>query len=174
MKSFKLYNDAPILKYCQKSLNSCCFSSLSSDFASINHKKASNDISLRIEESLESEVGNRIDFANAILKNEKKGEHKMYYSLVKYKKKGDYNIPKDISENVTLVQLMDYLVNLNHAISVVSHWIFDSNNNKQPILNRESLGMICAPSVGEEQGTKFETLFSSARYIRFDAQLNKY
>ena len=26
---FKFQNDAPILKYCQKTLNSCCFSSLS-------------------------------------------------------------------------------------------------------------------------------------------------
>ena len=32
---FKFHNDAPMLKYCQNSLNSCCFSSLSSAFASI-------------------------------------------------------------------------------------------------------------------------------------------
>ena len=125
METFKFHNDAPILKYCQKSLNSCCFSSLESDFASINQNKATNDISLRIEESLKSEVGNCINFANAIFKNEKKGEQKMYYSLVKYKKKGSYDILKDISENVTLVQLMDSLVNVNHAISVVGYCIFD-------------------------------------------------
>ena len=28
VKSFKFQNDAPILNYCQKTLNSCCFSSL--------------------------------------------------------------------------------------------------------------------------------------------------
>ena len=28
VESFKFQNDAPILKYCQKTLNSCCFSSL--------------------------------------------------------------------------------------------------------------------------------------------------
>ena len=72
VESFKFQNDAPILKYCQKSLNSCCFSSLASAFSIINQNKADNYISLRIEESLESEVGNRIDFANAILINEKK------------------------------------------------------------------------------------------------------
>ena len=44
MESFKFQNDAPILKYCQKSLNSCCFSSLASYFASINHNKATNAI----------------------------------------------------------------------------------------------------------------------------------
>ena len=42
-----------------------------SAFASINHSKADDAISFLIEESLEIEVGNHIDFANAILKNEK-------------------------------------------------------------------------------------------------------
>ena len=47
------------------------------------------------------EVGNSIDFANDILKNEKKikGEPRVYYSLVKYKQTGSYDIMKDISEN---------------------------------------------------------------------------
>ena len=71
-KKIKFHNDAPMLKYCQKSFNICCLSSLESEFASIEQTKASNDVSLRIGESLKSEVGNRIDFANAILKNEKK------------------------------------------------------------------------------------------------------
>ena len=35
VKSFKFHNDAPMLKYCQKSLNSCCFSSLPSAFVNI-------------------------------------------------------------------------------------------------------------------------------------------
>ena len=60
-----------MLKYCQKSLNSCCFSNLASDFSRIEQNKSNNDISLCIEESLKSEVGNHIDFANVILKNEK-------------------------------------------------------------------------------------------------------
>ena len=56
----------------QKLLNICCFSGLESASASINQKKASDAIALRIEESLESEVVNRFFFSNAILKNEKK------------------------------------------------------------------------------------------------------
>ena len=59
----------------------------------------------------------------------------MYYSLVKYKKKGSYDILKYISENVTLVQLMDFLGNVNHAIRVVEYWIFDSNYKKALVLN---------------------------------------
>ena len=38
-----------------------------------------------------------------------------------------YDILTDISEHVTLFQLMDPLGNVNHVISVVGYWIFDSN-----------------------------------------------
>ena len=31
----------------------------------------------------------------------------------------------DIIEHVTLVQLKDYLGNVNHAIDVVGYWIFE-------------------------------------------------
>ena len=80
----------------------------------------------------------------------------MYYSLRKYKKKGSHDILKDISENVTLVHLIDSLVNVNNAISVVSYWIFESNYKRALVLNIESLDMICASSVGEEQVAVFK------------------
>ena len=75
----------------------------------------------------------------------------------------EYKILEDISENVTLVQLMGSLGNVNHDISVVGNWIFDSNYEKVLVLNRASLDMICAPSVGEEQDTIFETVFTTVR-----------
>ena len=77
-------------------------------------------------------MGNRIVFANTILKNEElnKDVAKVHYSVVKYKKKGYYDILKDISDHVTLVQFMDYLGNVNHYIIVVGYWIFDSNYKK--------------------------------------------
>ena len=68
--------------------------------------------------------------------------------MIKYKKKGLYKILEDISENVTLVQLMDSLGNVNHAISVVGNWIFYSNYEKSLVRNRASLDMIFSPSVG--------------------------
>ena len=92
---------------------------------------------------------------------------------MKYMRKGYYDILKDINENDTLVQFMDSLGNLNHAINVVGYWIFDSNYEKSLELNRESLDMICAPSIGEEQSAKFETVFAAVRYICFDARLKK-
>ena len=58
---------------------------------------------------MKSKVGNHIDFANYILKNNKinESEARVHYNLIKYKKKGEYKILEDISEDVTLVQLMD-------------------------------------------------------------------
>ena len=120
-------------------------------------------------------MGNCIDFANTILKNENKikGKPKVHYSLRKYKKKGSYDILTDMSDNVTLVQLIYSLGNVNNAISVVGYWIFDSNYEKALVLDRELLDMICDPSIGEEQVAKFETVFTAARYIRSTFHLNK-
>ena len=50
VKSFMFHKDAPILSYCKKTLNICCFNSLASAFASIKHFKAENAISIRIKE----------------------------------------------------------------------------------------------------------------------------
>ena len=87
------------------------------------------------------------------------------------KKKGEYDILENISANVTLVQLMDSLGNANHVISVVGSWIFDSNYERAPVLNKASLDMICAPSVGEEQSAKFEKVYYAVRYIFNEAKL---
>ena len=48
---------------------------------------------------------------------------------------GSFDILTDISEHVTLVQLMYSLGNVNHDIIVVGYWIFDSNNEKALVLN---------------------------------------
>ena len=54
-----------------------------------------------------------------------------------YFKKVTFDILNDISKNVTLVKLMETLGNVNHAISIVSNWIFDSNYEKSLCLTRE-------------------------------------
>ena len=78
---------------------------------------------------------------------------------------GSYDILTDISENFTLVQLMDYLGNVNHAISVAGYWIFDSNYENALVINRELLDIIYDLSVGKEQVAVFETVFTTVRYI---------
>ena len=80
---------------------------------------------------------------------------------------------KNISANVTLVQLMDSLGNVNHAISVVGGCIFESNYERALILNKESLDMICAPYVGEEQAASFEKVYYAVRFISKEAKLKE-
>ena len=46
------------------------------------------------------------------------------YKLEQWKKTGTFDILNNISEYVTLVQLMDSVVNANHKFSVVGEWIF--------------------------------------------------
>ena len=79
----------------------------------------------------------------------------------------------NISEHVTLVQLMDSISNMNHDISVVGYWIFDSNYGKTLLLNRESLDMVFDPSVGKEQVVTFEIVFNAVIYIHKLAQPKK-
>ena len=72
MENFKFHNDAIMLKYHHRSLDSCCFSSLASAFVSIEQSKTTNAISLRIEEYLNIKISDRIDFANAIFEKRRK------------------------------------------------------------------------------------------------------
>ena len=64
-------------------------------------------------------------------------------------KKGGFDILNEISEHFTLVQLMDTLRNLNHDISTVGYCIFYYNYKQILFLTRESLDLICSPSIGE-------------------------
>ena len=62
---------------------------------------------------------------------------------------------------------------MNHAISVVGSWIFDSNYKRAFVLKKESLDMICSPSIGEEQAAIFGKVYYAVRYIYIGAQLKK-
>ena len=50
---------------------------------------------------------------------------------------------------------MDSLGNVDHDISVVEYWIFESKYERALVLNREYLDMIFALSVGEKQVATF-------------------
>ena len=60
---------------------------------------------------------------------------------------------------------------MNNDISAVGNYIFDSKYERALVLNRSSLDMICAPSVGEEQASKFEKNYYTVRYIYIGGQL---
>ena len=65
-----------------------------------------------------------------------KGEHNLQYHLTIWKKNDAFDIPNDISEGITLVQLMDSIRNVNHAISIIGYWIFNSDYNKELYLTQ--------------------------------------
>ena len=73
-----------------------------------------------------------------MMKNRRKikGEQKLIYNLKIWKKNYAFDILNDISDNVTLIQLMESLVNVNHAISIAGHWIFDSKYKKSLCLTK--------------------------------------
>ena len=78
-----------------------------------------------------------------------KGEQNLQYNLTIWKKNDAFDTLNDISSNLNLVQLMESLGNVNHAISIVGNWIFDSNYKKALCLTQELLDLICSPSIGK-------------------------
>ena len=76
---------------------------------------------------MENISSNRIDFTNDIKRKKllHKGEHYLRYDMKK-QKKGDFDILDDISENVTLVQLMDTLRNM-----ILGYCLFDYNYEQE-------------------------------------------
>ena len=70
-------------------------------------------------------------------KRKRKGEQNLRYNLTIWNRNDAFDILNDISENVTLVQLMVSLGNVNRAFSIVGHWIFDSNYKKVLCLTQE-------------------------------------
>ena len=82
----------PVLKYHQKSSNSCCFSSLASDFHSIGENRAATALSNHIKEYLKLQIWifrNKIDSADDMSKNKflHKGEQRLRYNMKRQKKR---------------------------------------------------------------------------------------
>ena len=72
-----------------------------------------------------------------------KGEQNLIYNMAIWSKIDDsFDIRNEISENVTLVQLIDSLGNVNHSISIVGHWIFDSTYKKELFWTQVSMDLI--------------------------------
>ena len=68
---------------------------------------------------------------------------------------------------------MDSLGNVNHDISILGHWIFDSNYKKALCLTQESLDIICYLSIGEELISTFQSVFYAVRYSWAPGNLKK-
>ena len=85
-----------------------------------------------------------------------KGEQNLRYNLTIWRENDAFDILNNISENANLVQLMDSLGNVNHAIIIVGNWIFYSNYKKSFCLTHVSLDIICYPSIGKKLLQSFD------------------
>ena len=109
------------MEYQRQHCNRCCFSSLEYAFAVSEELVSVKKIKMRITALLFytfHEYTYKIKFTNEIMldKERNKGEKCLHYKLEQCKEKGRFDIMNIISEHVTLVQLMDYLGNVNHAV----------------------------------------------------------
>ena len=115
-------------------------SSLVSSFRSIVDNRDVTTLANDIEEPLTlqtDKLRNIIDFANYIMKQMcHKVEQHLRYNLNIWNKKGSLCILNKISENITLVQLMDTLWNFNNSISILRSWILDFNYEKALFLTK--------------------------------------
>ena len=87
---------------------------------------------------------NRIHFPNSIVTKISKieCESNLRYNLKVWQKNNYFDVLNNVSFFVNLVQLMASLGNVNHVISIVEYWIFESNYNKSLCLAHESLDII--------------------------------
>ena len=66
--------------------------------------------------------------------------------MVKKEQRDSFDLLDNISEHVTLVQLMDSLGNVNNSVSVLGGCIFDYNYKTYLPLTIESLNLLCSCS----------------------------
>ena len=102
-----------------------------------------------------------------------KGKQNLQYNLTIWKKNDDFYILNYISEDVTLVQLIDSLGNVKSDNIIVVYWVFDYNYEKALFLTQELLDIICSPSIGEELVATFQSVFYAVRYSWAPIHLKK-
>ena len=78
---------------------------------------------------------------------------------------GTFGITNNISEHVTLAQLMNLIGNTNHAVSVVGKCIFDPNYEKSFLLTIESFTLSCSCSDKNYTIEIFNEVYYAAMYV---------
>ena len=63
-------------------------------------------------------------------------DQNLRYEIKQWKIKGSFNIINDIRENFTLVNLMENITNMNHAVSIVAKCIFESNYKTNSMIKK--------------------------------------
>ena len=71
----------------------------------------------------------RIKFSNKIITDHvrTKSQQRRCYELFQWKTRGEFYIINNISDYITLVQLIKTTGNVNHAVSINVYWIYYSD-----------------------------------------------
>ena len=111
-------------------------------FKVLNYFVAANQTTTQISALLTNKVPDRMKFSKLIMSDpsRKFEEKNLRYKLEQCIKR--CVIMNNISDYVTLVHLMDSIVNVNHAVSVSVKFVFDSNDEKALPSTIEPLNII--------------------------------
>ena len=130
---FGLYSSQfPLNKICSTFKKTCVFSSFASYLYYAREHVAEKYISSRLESSFKIEsLGylDRINFVNKIIPYSvrEEGDQHICYKVIKQKKVDEFDLLNDIRDHVMLVQLINTSGNVNHVVSIILCWIYDSH-----------------------------------------------
>ena len=91
-----------------------------------------------------------------------------------HEKKSEFDILNDISDHVTLVQLIDTAGNVNHVVIIIGCCIYYSNYKRALPFIKESLDIIFSPSKDEKgMYAEFKYVYYAIRYVNPKAKSAK-
>ena len=109
-------------------MSACVFCSLSSKFYFVDDKISADCFKDKITPSLKSNY--RLNFVQDVgmnnLIDKGKTRYKFLYKI--FKEQDGYDPLLDISTFSTLIQLKEFIDGVQHCVTVVGKWIFDSNS----------------------------------------------
>lgn len=140
--------NGPQVKYTMGTFCSCCFSSLASALDYFGDSMAAARVAQFTAESMKRHSKNqRMKFAVQVMVGEhrKPGEKRIVYSVDKkwLDEEFDPLDRKNESSFPTLVQLVDSVGGVKHAVTICDQWIFDSNFPNALPLEQQWLDYIC-------------------------------
>ena len=150
----------------------CCFAGLASALAALGDELAETAVSSRIQDSLnltQTQYNNRMDFATDVMLSHDRvrmfEEPRLRYTATFYVRDDQYDVVKEISKHITLLQLEDVKGSISHSCTVVGKWIFDSNFAYALPLSTKSLDLICSTDEDHEDSEMFMCIYRAVKFV---------
>lgn len=127
----------PIVQYQQHDKRICLYASFASCMAFLGHKHLAHIVYQNAERAGQS-VNNVEKLIDIVYKN----GPKRWKKIKKYKQ-NQLDVLNNISQNPTIVVLVTSTGGTEHAVTILSRWIFDSNLKHALELTKENLNWCC-------------------------------